>query len=111
MMKKTVEEIKQLARDVLMGRVFTSSHIREHEVAIMIGSIFMPMLFMGEEEYKRVFCNKDKPVGLIFEYLTEAGPRAINGYPTFLSMQLLSREDTNLLEDYLRAYSESLNNV
>lgn len=36
--------------------------------------------------------RKDEP-GMIYEYFSEAGPRSVNGYPTFVSLHMVSQED------------------
>jgi hypothetical protein len=33
-------------------------------------------------------------VGMIYENMSEAGPRSINGYPMFMSCKLLNKTDT-----------------
>ena len=38
---------------------------------------------------------------MIYEYIENAGPRAINGNPTFLSLRMISKDDTKkVLETY-----------
>ena len=45
-----------------------------------------------EEKAKKDFMEQD--IGLIYEYIEKAGPRSINGHPSFFSCQTLNKEDT-----------------
>lgn len=138
----TDEELKTLAKDTYDGKVFTSLHIREFE-QYMVGSIFMPILFLGappskpdfpkptgnirkdrknklnhftvtipkwEQEYKewedetplrQAFLEE---IGMIYENISEAGPRSINGYPVFFGCKILSRENTKKFIELYNTY-------
>jgi hypothetical protein len=90
---KTDAELKQLAKDVWDGKVFTDCHIEEMPDEIFIGTlkmIFMPLALFGKEDYEDF--QKQKP-GMVYEYLDQAGPRSINGYPSFFSFQFLTEEE------------------
>jgi len=52
--------------------------------------VFMVLIFMGAKQRREMIKN---PPGLIYEYLSEAGPRSINGMPSFFSMRMLSKAD------------------
>jgi hypothetical protein len=45
-------------------------------------------------------------IGIVYEYLSEAGPMAINGKPTFLSMKLMNKEDSKKLWEFYEQYKE-----
>lgn len=88
--KLTADDLKQLALDIHHGKVFTDRHInppsREE-----LQFVFMPLAFgafgqMTEEEVK--------DIGLMYEYVSEAGPRSHNGMPCFFSFRILNREQT-----------------
>jgi len=86
--EKTDEELKQLALDILEGRVFTDRHCSEpYEISM----VFMPLVFLDEAGIEQL--KADDP-GMVYEYLTEAGPRSCNGLPNFFSMKLLSQDGT-----------------
>ena len=111
--EKSDEEIKKLALDMMAGRVFTSLHIREGEEARMLPSIFMPLVFIGGSEDGEALIEKLKSgeITLIYEYLSEAGPRAINGYPSFLSMRCLNRADHKALSEMLNKLQTAIDAV
>lgn len=92
------DELKQLAMDIADGKVFTSSHVPDHDQRL-IPSIFMPLMFMGPEKAKEM-----GDVTLIYEYFDKAGPRSINGYPMFFSMTALKREEHDRLVPFYQAY-------
>jgi hypothetical protein len=88
MESKKIEDLKQLAKDIWAGTVFTDRHIQDFNIVPMV---FMPLALgaigdLSEEDAK--------DVGMIYEYLSEAGPRSINGYPMFTSCRLLNKDDT-----------------
>lgn len=111
--EKSDEEIKQLALDVMADKVFTSLHIREGEMARMLPSIFMPLIFLEGSEGGAEFLERLKSgeITLIYEYLSKAGPRAINGYPSFLSMCCLNRADHEALSNMLKKLQAALDAV
>ncbi len=84
---KTREELIKIAKDLKEGKIFCDGHIPEGDER-MITSIFMILALADTTELMA-----SQP-GMIYEYLSEAGPRAVNGYPIFMSMNVLNREDT-----------------
>jgi hypothetical protein len=98
------EELKQIAIDILAGRIFTSNHIGED----MLMHTFMVMALMSEEE-KVQFMEK-KPV-MVFEYLSKAGPRSVNGYPVFLSLEYLVEDELNIVNKYYDALKKAQDEV
>ena len=93
------EELKKLAVDIVNGKVFTSLHLEGDDMNLL-GHIFTPCLFGALEEIDT------SNLGLIYEYLDKAGPRSINGYPTFFSMKILSMADNEKLFEYMNKYRE-----
>lgn len=85
----TPEEIKQLATDTFKEQVFFSTMIPKQDEHLL-ASIFMTMTFMDHKQIEQL--SKDK-ISAFYEYLSEAGPRAINGYPIFMSMKAISVDD------------------
>ena len=90
MMKKlTDDEINALAEDIYRDRVFTSDHLRQGDLN-MLPVIFVPLVFADKKMIEKM--QKDAP-GMIYEHFSEAGPRSVNGYPTFFSFHIVSQED------------------
>ena len=87
--KLTDDEINALAEDIYRDRVFTSNHVRQGDLN-MLPVIFMPLAFADRKIIEKM--QNDAP-GMIYEHFREAGPRSVNGYPTFVSFHIVSKED------------------
>lgn len=92
------KDLKQLACDMNKGLVFTDRQVQPPR---LISTVFMPLIFL-EDEKKWV-----DQIGLVYEYLDKAGPRAINGMPTFMSMKVVPKEDVPTLLEYVQKYREA----
>jgi hypothetical protein len=100
----TDEEIKKLALDIRSNLVFGSWNIRKEEFERMVGSVFMPLLFMDEESRKQM---KDEEIFHIYEYMSQAGPRSINGYPMFMSFRSINKTDAEKLFKVIAALEDA----
>ena len=92
------EDLKQLALDMHKGLIFTDTQIGQPN---MLAMVFMPLAFMSVDK-KWV-----DQVGLIYEYLDKAGPRSVNGMPTFMSMRIVPKTDLPLLIEYVKKYEKA----
>lgn len=100
------QELKQLAMDIVDGKVFTDRHVRKGGEGDM-PMIFMPIAlgcFQTEDE-----ANLQK-IGMLYEYYDKAGPRSMNGYPVFTSLHIFPQVQLELLEQTMRNY-EALKNT
>lgn len=89
---RSEEELRTIARDIIYGKAFSDLNFRHKgEASNMIGSVFMPILLMGNKQRNHLI-RYVKPQ-LMFEYLDKAGPIAVNGYPTFFSVQFISLKE------------------
>lgn len=95
---KTDQELRQIALDLADGKIFCNRHVPPNDSRMLL-SIFM-ILSLMENANQWV-----RDAGLIYEYLSEAGPRSINGYPMFMSCRKLNIEDTKKMFEY---YNEIL---
>lgn len=86
------EELEKLAWDIVGGQVYTDRHCPDN----LIMSVFMPMMLVEDKSFV-------DDVGLVYEYLDQAGPRSINGQPMFMSMRCLNKADTKILIDRVAA--------
>lgn len=140
------EELKQIAKDLYNGLIFTDRHCKHTEIS----SVFMVLMFMGpkspespkhpnesnsiensrdnaiydviqrdadqlkyEEDLKwyqleREYFEKEQlnSIGLVYEYLSEASPMAVNGKPTFFSLKLLNKADTEKMFTFYEKYKQ-----
>ena len=97
---KTPEEIKKIAMDIHLNLIFTDRHVENPND---LGMVFMPLVFglpMTDEEVKEI--------GMIYEYMSKAGPRSVNGYPCFGSLAFLNHADTKLVMEKLKEINEAL---
>ena len=95
----TADELFQLAIGVIGGSVFGSWEFRnDQEEYTNLPMVFVPLLFAGEG--LKSWMNSNGIVAA-YEYVREAGPRGINGYPCFFSCRFLNREDATRLREQL----------
>jgi len=97
------EWLKQLAIDIHEGKVFTDRHIREEDYSHGIKTIFIPLALGSLSDYPKEELGK---IGLIFEYMHKASPTSINGYPSFMSVQMISVEQAKKVDEYWQAYKK-----
>ena len=102
---KTGEEIKQIALDLFKGAIFTDRHLQDIEDIRMV---FMVLSFMDGERIKELQAN---PPGLIYEYISEAGPRSVNGMPVFMSLKMLTQDDTKKMFEHYEQLKSAVANV
>lgn len=86
---RTDEECAELAKRSYRGEIFCSFDIPEHSQNL-ISTIFMPLIFMGSLEIKQLQADE---CFYFFAEMKDAMPRAINGFPMFMSMAILNRKD------------------
>lgn len=89
--KLTDEEIKDLARKMYRGEVFTSWQIAPQDMGLL-GSIFMPLALMDRSQ--KLKFTRDKPE-MLYAPMSAAGPRAINGYPMFFELSFVNKADAD----------------
>ena len=100
-----IKNLKKLAVDIVDGKVFGSWEIKN---ADLVGSVFMPLMFMNEEQ--RI---EDKNVAHYYEYMDRASSMTINGMPAFSSMRKITKEELDiiipLVEEYKNKKKEFIN--
>ena len=84
---KTDEELKKLAQDLIGNRVFMSDQLRNPADLTMV---FFPLAMLDEETVQRL---RDEKITHVYEYLDKALPRGINGYPMFMSCNLITEAE------------------
>lgn len=81
--RKTDAELEQLAQDSAMI-----------EDPRMIGMVFLVLSLLDREHLKAM---EAAGIASFYEYIDKAGPRSINGMPSFMSVQSLDLHDTREL--------------
>ena len=114
---RTDEELKQIAKDIYAGRIFTDRQIDREE---NIMSVFMALVFLGcpitdsdvEKLESLTLAKKvQHEAALIFEYMDKAGPVSVNGMPTFLSFQYLTRDELKKMNGYYGKIVEAMKEI
>lgn len=98
---KTDAELKQIAVDIFENKIFTNRHIAQEDMKL-VSSLFMPIALGAFSSWTE---EELQDIGLIYEYMTEAAPRNVNGYPSFFSMQILSNEENRRMVVFYKEYS------
>lgn len=102
---RTDEELKQIAKDIHMGKIFTDRQCPSPE---MISSVFMVLAFMEKEHLKKMIDDK---VEMFFEYMDQAGTMAVNGMPTFFSCQTAIHDEVEKIWAYYKAIKDAVDAV
>lgn len=100
--------LSQLAKDIAMGKVFTTDHMPEYDQRNLIHLVFMPIAFGA---YADLSDEAKKDIGFIYEYLDKAGPRSINGYPMFFSCACVSIHDRKIIWEKVEKIGKLLESV
>lgn len=103
--RKPEEELRKIAQGIAQNEIFTDRHIDPGDTRI-IPMIFMPLAFMDRKQILDLQ-RKMRP-GMIYAYMTDAGPRAINDHPMFFECHLLHPEDATFVWDIYRKISSNL---
>jgi hypothetical protein len=97
-MKKTDEELKQIAVDLYDGKIFSDHHFRSDvDAQSMFGSVFMAFILSNVSV---------KDIAFVYEYLDKAGTHSINGYPIFLSCRYLYKDDAKRMFGFYDEYKK-----
>ncbi len=98
------KRIAEIAKDVWAGQTFVSWSIPKGNESLL-PMIFMPLMFI--DEITRKTWLRDK-VAHFYAPMKDAGPRAINGYPMFMSMGILNQSDAERIIAKLDAIQKAM---
>ena len=104
---RTDEELKQLAKDMLADKIFTNAHIKKGDESLL-GSIFMPIIFMEQKDRDKMEANG---ICVLFEYYSEASTKSINGYPMFMTMKYMTKDEWEKVYIYHEKMKTALDEV
>ena len=88
---RTREELWPIALGVAKGDIFTSAHLPEHDQRLLT-MVFMPFGMLDDLNLKFYGAH----AALLYESLDKAMPRAINGYPMFMSFGTIFNNEKDL---------------
>lgn len=103
----TDDDINALAKEIYRERVFTTDHVRPEDMK-MLPMIFMPLIFANKKLIEEMM---QKEPEMIYEHLSEAGRLSINGYPSFVSLHLVSREDAKRVREKVKQIKKAVEGV
>ena len=98
--RMTPENLLQLAMGIVEGRIFTSQHIEEQVLLTTLPFVFLPLALVAPS-------SMPGNLGMLWQYMSEAGPQAINGYPIFMTANLMASEDIQPLQELIRKIQAS----
>lgn len=98
-LRMSAEQKAEFFRDFCDDKLMTSAHIQDDSMML---TVFMPLLFMREDTPREYF----EKTGLIWEHLSKAGSRSVNGYPQFFSLHTMHIDDWIELRPKLKAELE-----
>ncbi len=104
-MKKTDDELKQIAKDLYSGHIFCDRQVSRPEDIHLVWPILSLMDDKQMEDFKAC-----KPY-FIYEYLNKAGPTSINGMPTFFSINFLTEEETKKMFGFYDKVKSALESI
>jgi len=93
---KSEAELRQLAIEMVEGKIFGDWQVDDDATVRLV---FLPLSFCGPAQLPR-------NIGGIYEYVNQAGPRAINGYPMFMTMQFMTDKDREAIIPMIKEYVE-----
>lgn len=99
---KTEDELKQLARDWMAGKLFFSTMVRNVND---LPAVFMILALMTPEQ--RQECAEAR-YEVVYEYLDKCGPMTVNGYPTFFSAGFLTAPEYEKVRLYKQAADQAV---
>jgi len=103
--RRTDEDLKQIARDLYSGMIYSNLHIENLEDT---RHVFLLLGMMSKDESDEF--KKMRP-SFVFEYLDKAGPISRNGMPTFFSFQFLDIDDTKRMFAYRDKVKEAMDAI
>ena len=100
------KELRQLAHDLYVGRIFCDWQIPKGERDEYLPSVFMAFMLMDVVERKQFLDSKP---GMMYAYRgKDEMPRGVNGYPVFSAIRVVNRNDAKKVWNYYQNIKESM---
>lgn len=91
-------DAKDFAKRVYRGEIFTSDQVRQGDESLFV-MIFLPLALIGEKERRQMIDNN---VTLLYGEMKDASPRGINGYPCFMAVGTLTKDQHQAFREAYR---------
>lgn len=85
--RMTDDQLREFVLGLCDGKLFTSEHVKNERDIPMI---FMPLALGAIGDWSK---EELAEIGVVWEWLKEAGPLGVNGNPLFFSMRLMHKDD------------------
>lgn len=109
MTKAPYTPITDEERTKLVQAAIGNAVLFSHQVdPSVLTSVFMPLVFLSKDNLKWM---EDNEIFSFYEYMSEAGPRSINGYPIFTSMHMLNKSDFEDVKRRILAAQEAIRGI
>ncbi len=105
---KPDKDLKELAQRLYRGEIFCDRNIQPEDRPRMLSSVFM-VLALAEPKFIKEM--QDANIDFIYEEMSKAGPMSVNGYPTFMSCQMLDKGDGQKVMDYYEKIRSAVEDV
>lgn len=92
----TTDEKREFFREFCDGRIFSSLDLRASLDKHLLHLVFLPLALASPDTLPDL-----SKVALVWEHMSQAGTRSINGCPTFFSCHLMHVDDWNELRPLL----------
>lgn len=96
------QEMRKIALGMVEGNIFTSLSFREGDMSIL-PQVFMPVALGAFAEYTREELDE---IGFLWEDMSEAWNRSINGFPIFWSFHVVNKQDSLVIMEYFNLLRE-----
>ena len=70
----------------------------------LLSNVFMPLIFGALRDWTE---EEVSQIGIIWEYLSAAGPLSVNGQPMFLSCRIMHRDDWKIVREMCEKANEA----
>lgn len=96
------DKLIQIAKDIHGNLIFTDRHCHPKDIM----STFMIFALMDP---KKMYIPDS--IGMIYEYMSQAGPMSVNGNPTFFSARLINKEDTVFIWNKVKQIEQMMSSL
>ncbi len=101
--RMTADEIKEFVMGWCDDKIWTDRHCHSERDIL---SVFMVLALGGLPEGWT-----ENNLGLIWEWMSKAGPLAVNGQPTFFSCHIMHKEDWEVCRELIQEELERRNSL
>lgn len=102
--KRDPASLKELALALSRNEAMLSTQIPEEQLEHLARSIFMPLIFLNDEQRQSLI---DRKIVAFYGFMRDAGPRSINGWPMFGTVGYLTLEEHTQVVEMARKLREA----